>query len=361
MDHNYESFIEIIKHEGIINNRFKDLSPISNKGGFSIVFKGYDITLEKDVALKFFDPFKRDEYRLKCFHREAELLADLRGQPNIVELIEGVSGLEIPLQHPTSGVVLKNTYEYYVLELAETDIEEFIYNSNDNKSDNKSVINKLVSFREMCKSVARIHRARMCHRHLKPSNFLICKYGEIKLSDLGTATILDGRKHLLDEYPFPVGDMGYWAPEEFCNIGICDDNAFLADIFSLGAILFEMFTKTRLANKLYTPDFISNLIILKSHLSLAKSSEHLRIFNEVIDTVVTPQRLPDIFSYNNQVPNSIKIILNNLYKGMAALNYLKRYSDFESIYRQINLCILILKNEHIYRRWKLLRERRYAN
>ena len=110
MDPKNASYIEIIKREGVINNRFKDLSPISGKGGFSIVFKGYDIALEKDVALKFFDPFQRDEYRLKCFHREAVLLADLRGSPNIVELIEGVSGLEIPLHHLTSGVVLKNTY-----------------------------------------------------------------------------------------------------------------------------------------------------------------------------------------------------------------------------------------------------------
>lgn len=343
MNQNREAFVNLIKHQGQINGRYSSLELISDKGFFSILFKGFDQLLGKKVALKFYDPDKElDVYRLKCFQREAELLQKLKGQPNIIELVEGLSNLEITLSYVQTGIQFKKSYNFYVMELAESDFEQYIYLG----TADFNVIKKLTYFREVCKGVARIHRQAICHRDLKPNNFLICRGGTVKMSDLGTANQLN-KQHILQEYSMPVGDMGYMAPELICGIGICDEHVFSADIFSLGAILFEMFTKTKLTSKIYDVEFIKKLISFKNYLEGSPAKNRKQIYNETIDTIVTPHRLPDIYSYNDLVPSSIKHNLNDLYKQLAVLNYAKRLCDFNSIIRKIDICILILKKERL--------------
>ena len=340
---NNDGFVRLILNQKAINDRYVPLGLISaDKGYFSVLFKGYDNKLDKEVAIKFFDPSKRtenNEYRLRCFHRESELLEKFRGKSNIIQLVNGVSNFEIVLKDINSDIEIKNSYEFIVLELAHSDFEEYIYESTDD------ALNRLYCFRELCKAVFRIHKEGICHRDLKPSNFLICKNGEIKLSDLGTAVILyDGHPMSL-EYTGPVGDLGYAAPELFCEIGIRDSKAFAADIFSLGTILFEMFTKTPLTKKIYDVNFLTSLFDLKRHLAVVPKINRLVLFNESIDTLVSAHRLPDIFSYNESIPNCIRNNINKLYKDLSHLNYQKRNVDPESIFRQINICVILLKNE----------------
>lgn len=288
-----DGFVRLILKQKQINNRYVPLGLISaDKGYFSVLFKGYDNQLDKEVAIKFFDPTKKTEkyeYRVRCFHREAELLEKFRGKKNIIQLVDGLSNFEIVLRDVNSDVEIKNSYEFIVLELADSDFETYIYESEDD------ALTKIYCFRELCKAVFRIHREGICHRDLKPSNFLICKNGEIKLSDLGTAVILYDNHLMSLEYTGPVGDWGYAAPELFCEIGIRDSKAFTADIFSLGTILFEMFTKTPLAKKIYDGQFIASLLDLKRHLAVVPKKNRLILFDESIDTIVSAHRLPDIF------------------------------------------------------------------
>jgi serine/threonine protein kinase len=345
-----EGFVKLILNQKLINDRYSSLQFISDKGHFSFLFKGYDNHSNSEVAIKFYDPSKKtDEYRLRCFHREVELLERLKGQKNIIQIVDGLSNLKIVLKDVSSGAEIPSNYEFFVLELANSDIEEYIYSNDDD------ALNKLYCFKELCKAVFRIHREGICHRDLKPSNFLICGSNEIKLSDLGTAIILKNGTPISSHYIGPVGDRRYSAPELFCEIGIRDSNAFSADIFSLGAILFEMFTKTPLHIKVYDMQFIKSLLDLNKHLALSKQSYRMTLFNESIDAITTPHRLPDIFSYNDLVPNSIKHNLNKIYKDMSHLNYRKRNIDPQSILRQIDICLIILRNqkkEQIRREYK---------
>ncbi len=346
-------FIRLILSQKSLSNRYTPLELISDKGHFSYVFKCRDNVLNEDVAIKCFDVAKRnDVYRLRCFYREAELLQQFKGQKNIIELIEGLSTHKIVIQDNNSGLEIELPCDFIVLELAQSDIQTYIYEVNDDP------ISKLAYFRELCKAVFRIHRNGILHRDLKPENFLICKNEKIKLSDLGTAIDLDGGIPFKERYTLPVGDIGYSAPELFCGIGIRDDIAFSADIFSLGAILFEIFTKTQLCLKIYDQSLLQSLMGLGSYLLKTKKADRLKVFDGVIDTIVTSRRLPDIYSYNDLVPNSIKCHLNDLYKGMTHLNYNNRFQDSQSIFRKIEISILVLKNELKNRRWKEFKKRR---
>lgn len=350
-------FIKLICGQPLIGNRFSCLELISMKGNFSVLFRALDESVGNIVAIKFFNPNKKDdEYRLKCFHREAQLLQDLKNNKRVIDLIGGLSNHSIKLTDTNTGIEVEDDFEFIVLELADSDIEAYIYEGQ------ADALQKLIVFKELCKGIFSIHRKGICHRDLKPDNFLILDNGNIKVSDFGTAITLTGSIPLSHNYTLPVGDFRYAAPELFCGVGIRDSSAFASDIFSLGCILFEMFTKTVLTGKVYSKSLAAALIDLCKHLSVVSESNRKTVFDGTIDTVMTPHRLPDIFSYNDEVPKCIKSDLNKLYKEMVQLNYQKRNINPQSIIRQLDICIIVLKNqqkEQFMRRYKrLLREKK---
>ena len=88
------SLISIIEQQSAtdgINGRYHNVSRLDDDAGqghFSLVFKADDNSSGKQVVLKFFNPLLNDEYGRRCFYRESDILESLRGQPNIIQLIE---------------------------------------------------------------------------------------------------------------------------------------------------------------------------------------------------------------------------------------------------------------------------------
>ncbi len=100
---------------------------------------------------------------------------------------------------------------------------------------------------ELCRHIGRaaaaglaaIHQARVIHRDLKPENILITPEHEVKIMDLGVALLADELIRLSRTGAF-VGTVLYAAPEQFKAQGRDLDGR--ADLFSLGAILYELAT-----------------------------------------------------------------------------------------------------------------------
>ncbi len=346
---NREAYLQLIECQPLINDRFKNIRRIDPNGGdgnFSLVFTSHDVITDKEVVLKFFDPsLNLDIDRLARFKREGEILKKLKGKPNILECIDGTCELPIGLVHE-SGIKIDMIFNFIPLKKANGSIEQFIY------SNTLTPEKSLIYFREMCKAVARIHTLKMCHRDLRPANFLIFPNDDVRLGDFGTAKFLDGSMpDIRLKYQTRVGHFYYSAPELHCQIGISDDYSFTADIFSLGAILFEMFSKEQLMNYLYNKDFLNNIVKLSNLLAVSPEKFRIDYYLSVIDSVGSSANFPDIFSFNNSVPNSIKNHLNSLYKELSRINFTKRLVDFDTIFRRINICLLTLRNEEKYQRW----------
>jgi HD-like signal output (HDOD) protein len=93
-------------------------------------------------------------------------------------------------------------------------------------------------FEGMLSGVDQVHRRGIVHRDLKPANVILSKDGVPKIMDFGIASVLSrpGKK----DAPL-IGTPRYMAPEYIADKNIGTQ----ADVFALGAMLFEMVTGKR--------------------------------------------------------------------------------------------------------------------
>lgn len=119
---------------------------------------------------------------------------------------------------------------------------------------------------QMTRAVAAAHSQAIAHRDLKPSNFLIAKSGTVKLLDFGLAKVIKPRR----SRQFPnkntkaletaegtiLGTIGYMSPEQ-----VRGENADQrSDIFSLGAIFYEMLSGRRAFHRKTAIDTMSAIL-----------------------------------------------------------------------------------------------------
>ncbi len=348
-ERNREAHLRIMEGIGSLDGRFtniKRLGPLGGGGAWSLLFKADDSTSETAVAIKVFSPHKRsDQYRFQSFMREGQLLSEIGRQKDIVSLVSPISELIHEIRLP-GDIPFEVRFSYYALELAHSDVAAAIANSEWDPEHN------LVAFREMCRSIQRIHRLNIAHRDLKPSNFLIMPDRSTKLSDLGTGRRIDeNTTPLLPSYSWgPPGDLRYSAPELFALLHDEDPvMAFKADFYSLGAILFELFSGSQLANHLFDSSYAGALMNAMGAISRGKRRD---IYDQFVGNIASAYRLPELGTFGASVPGCITKQLDDLYMSLAHLDYRKRCCDFVGIFRKIEICLLILRNETKYRSWR---------
>lgn len=253
-----DACLQIVESRSAIGGRFSGIHRVGTSGGngnFSLLFSARDGQTNQDVALKFYRPDKLGEsYRWESFRREAQILEELAGQQDIVGWVAPLSSFVETMTSP-QGVPFPISFSYYAMELAVADMEVAIANADWDASD------LLTAFRCMCRATQRIHSQRIAHRDIKPGNFLITEEGKVKISDFGTARRFDSAtRPLLTAYTYPQGDWLYAAPEILAGLHDVDSEySFGADFFSLGAILFEMFSGTKLGHHLGGQGLHNNL------------------------------------------------------------------------------------------------------
>lgn len=344
---NPDSYLDLIEQRTEIDTRFTTIQRLGVGGGnghFSLLFRAYDTRTGKPVALKVMDPNCREPYRLACFEREEALLRELRGQPDIVEWIAERSVFTETLSG-TGNSTIPIVFSYYASELARESLADAL------ARESWSAERKLKAFRAMCRSVQRIHRWGIVHRDLKPDNFLLMFDKSIKLSDFGTARRL-GEKNI-QEYYGPPGDLRYSAPEILAGLHEADARTALAsDLFSLGAILFQLFTGLPLGLFIYDDDFMT---AFPAHMFSVPTNQRRQVFDGIVEDLVNAHPLPGIRESGGEIPRCIEQRVEELYRLLTGLDYRVRAHDFGRVFRLLEMCFACLRYEVTVerrRRWR---------
>ncbi len=187
-------------------------------GGMATVFKAYQPTLDRYVAIKVLPPHHaRDQVFVKRFVQEARSVAKLT-HPNIVQIhdfsSEEESNLTYIVMEYVEGGTLKDRLKRalpvpeaagYIIQAAE--------------------------------GLDCAHRNGIVHRDVKPANMLLRKDGHLLLSDFGIAKILEGTTNLT-RVGTGIGTPQYMSPEQGTGQGV--DRR--SDIYSLGIVFFHCLT-----------------------------------------------------------------------------------------------------------------------
>jgi serine/threonine protein kinase/cell division septation protein DedD len=91
---------------------------------------------------------------------------------------------------------------------------------------------------QICSGLKEAHAQGIVHRDLKPENIMIDEQGNIKIMDFGIARSMEAATHLTGTM---VGTPAYMAPEQAAGKPV----DYRTDIYSLGLILYEVFTGTQ--------------------------------------------------------------------------------------------------------------------
>src|SRR6266571_697086 len=189
------------------------------RGGMGVIYLARQRHPNRTVAVKRVLNYHADSHEtLMRFRREADAAASL-DHPNVLpiyEVSESEDGLPFfSMKFATSGSLQK---------IGPTLRAE----------PRKSV--ELMA--KVARAVEYAHGRGILHRDLKPGNILLDDRGEPLVSDFGLAKWLDANKDLTKSFT-TFGTPGYIAPEQ-AN-GAAADLTPTADVYSLGAVLFNLF------------------------------------------------------------------------------------------------------------------------
>jgi tRNA A-37 threonylcarbamoyl transferase component Bud32 len=199
--------------------RYHLVEPLG-EGGMALVYKAYDATLERSVAIKVIRTERGgDEAFLHRFRREAKALAQL-DHPYILKILDygeqdGMPYLVMPF---LPGGTLKER------------------------------MGKPLGYMEAARSLAPVaralafaHQQGIVHRDVKPANILITQSGAFTLSDFGIAKLLEGgESNQLTATGMGIGTPDYMAPEQWLG-----KSGPQSDVYALGIVFFELITGRR--------------------------------------------------------------------------------------------------------------------
>jgi serine/threonine-protein kinase len=195
------------------------MEAVLGRGGMGVVYKALHLKLRRPVALKMMlsGPFA-GQSELGRFMREAEAIAALRHE-HIVQVYDVGDADGCPyftMEYMEGGTLAEKLggVPQPALQAATLGVR-------------------------LAGAIQAAHRAGILHRDLKPSNVLLTADGIPKITDFGLARRLDADP-LVTQTGVRMGTPSYMAPEQV--IGKHGTIGPAADVYSLGAVLYEMLT-----------------------------------------------------------------------------------------------------------------------
>jgi serine/threonine protein kinase/formylglycine-generating enzyme required for sulfatase activity len=216
------------------------------RGGMGRIVRAVDANIDRPVAMKLLIRGAQEQMGLQLrFTEEAQITGQLQ-HPNIVPVYD-VGTLDDGQIYFTMKLVQGRTLRDVIRGMRNEDpviLAEF------------TRTRMLIAFQQVCMGLAYAHSRGVIHRDLKPSNIMFGDFGETLLMDWGLAKIVKGPEETENDarvkshrealsywatrHGEVIGTPGYMPPE--LALGLLDEVDQRSDIYSLGAIIYEVLT-----------------------------------------------------------------------------------------------------------------------
>ena len=189
------------------------------EGAKKRVYLAHDTRLNRDVAVAVIKTEGLGEGGFARVRREAEAMGRLGDHPHIVTIYD----------------VAEESGQIYIVSqyMAGGDVEGLLQEAENRRL---SVGKALQVISEVCGALEHSHARGIIHRDIKPGNIYLGEDGAAHLGDFGLAVALD-RSRITQEGML-VGTAAYMAPEQ----AVGGEVTPRADLYALGALLYEMVT-----------------------------------------------------------------------------------------------------------------------
>lgn len=201
---------------GSVVGNYKVVEKIG-EGGMGAVYKGVDLMLEREVAIKVLKP-------------------ELASQPQVVERFRSEAVTLAKLNHPNIATLYSFFRQgdnfFMVLEFVNGTPLERIIEAHGVMTCEQAI----PLFCQMLEGIEHAHSFGIIHRDIKPANMMLTQNGLLKVLDFGIARALGSAR--MTRAGHLIGTIEYMSPEQVRGM----DTDVRSDIYSLGMVLYEMLT-----------------------------------------------------------------------------------------------------------------------
>jgi serine/threonine protein kinase/Flp pilus assembly protein TadD len=209
----------VIEPGMVLAGRYR-IERLLGQGGVGEVFLATDLEFQKPFALKFLPPeMARDDDALADLRHEMEVAMELTHE-NILRLyhLESVGGYRFLQMEYVDGPTLAQA-----LSAKRREQQSF------------SVDDLLPVLEQICEGLDYIHSKKVVHRDLKPANIMVNSQGQVKITDLGIARVIQETMTRVSNRP-TTGTLVYMSPEQLQGQPL-DGRS---DLYGLGCLVYEM-------------------------------------------------------------------------------------------------------------------------
>ncbi|MBC7910289.1 MAG: serine/threonine protein kinase [Pyrinomonadaceae bacterium] len=237
----------------ILDSRYRILG-LLGRGGMGEVYKAEDLKLNQTVALKFLPEHFAEGTSLERFYNEVRTARQV-SHPNVCR----------------------------VFDIGEAEGSHFISMEFIDGDDLSSLLRRIGRLpsdkaveisRQLCAGLHAIHQVGILHRDLKPANAIIDGRGKARITDFGIA----GLESELKDGAGIIGTPAYMSPEQLKD----KDLTTKSDIYSLGLVLYEIFTGRRA----FETDSISELIRKHQTETPTSPSEFVKDIDPLVEQTI---------------------------------------------------------------------------
>lgn len=194
------------------------------QGGMSTVYKGTDVKLGRQVAIKIMRANLADDEQFRLRFRQEAQSASRLAHPSVVRVLDAGDDLIQSAAGP-------QRLPFIVMEYVDgKDLREMLSDGPLSPTEASRVVDAVLTALEYS------HRAGIVHRDIKPANIMVTRSGQVKVMDFGIARAVSETSSTLQQTTAILGTAAYFSPEQAKGEAI----DARTDLYSAGVLLYEL-------------------------------------------------------------------------------------------------------------------------